>query len=284
MNRFFIFIFFSFIIVTSSLYFLSHKISKSTTKSDSPIASPSATPTASPSATPRPLTFKEMNVLYGPCVYLPTLMYHHIQPMEEAKAANHQYLNVAPETFRSQLQYIKNRGYSVVTMSDLINFFDQNTPLPPKPLLITIDDGYKDNYTYAFPILKEFSYPATIFLSTGLMQNGDYLDWSQISEMNGQRILLANHTWSHKNLQSKQDIVSKEIQLADTQLTQRGLGSPKVFAYPYGITSNQAKIELKNQNYLLAFTTVPGSTLCKKQRFDLPRVRVGNSNLSAYGL
>lgn len=245
-----------------------------------------ASPTASPSATPtpRPLTFKELNEKYGPCAYAPTLMYHHIQPMEEAKAAGHQYLNVAPETFRTQLQYIKDKGYNVVSMSELIAFFDSGTPLPKKPILITIDDGYKDNHTYAFPILREFSYPATIFLSTGLMNNGDYLNWDQISEMSGHKILMANHTWSHKNLQTNQDVVTKEIQTASTQLSQRGLDNPKTFAYPYGLVSSQARVALKNEGYTIAFTTRPGSALCKQQRLDLPRIRVGNSNLSAYGL
>jgi peptidoglycan/xylan/chitin deacetylase (PgdA/CDA1 family) len=283
-NRFFIFIFLSFILLTCGFYFFAHWTTK--VAPIAPVLAPMASPTASPSATPtpRPLTFKELNDLYGPCAYIPTLMYHHIQPLDEAKAAGHLYLAVAPETFRSQMQYIKDRGYNVIQMSDLIAFFDSGASLPKKPILITIDDGYKDNYIHAFPILKEFSYPATIYLSTGLMGNGDYLDWNQIGEMSGHRILMNNHTWSHKNLQTNQNVVTKEIQTAGTQLADHNLNNPKTFAYPYGSVSIQAKVALKNEGYTIAFTTRPGSALCKQQRLDLPRIRIGNSSLSVYGL
>ena len=251
---------------------------------DSPIPNvfPTPTPTAAP--TPRPLTFSEMNTLYGPCVYVPTLIYHHVQSSEQAKERNQVALTVRTVDFRAQMQYLKDRGYNVISMQDLLNFFEQGVKPSPKSVLLTFDDGYGDFYTDAYPILKEFGYPATVFIPTGLMNNTGYLTWDKISEMSADRILFANHTWSHKNVKTKEDVLKMEISTADVQLNEKGLNIPKVFAYPYGLESVSAISFLEGLDYKLAFTTKSGGTLCKKQMLDLPRIRVGNGSLAIYGL
>lgn len=241
-------------------------------------------PSPTPTSTPKPLTFAEMNALYGPCVYLPTLMYHHVQDMTIAKSKNQQNLTVDTETFRSQMSYLKGKGYTTATVNDLVNFFDAGAPIAKKSVLITFDDGYDDFYLNALPILKENGFKAIVFLPTGLMSNPDYMVWEQIMDAFYGGTFFANHTWSHKNVKQANDVVEKEITTADTQLADRGLNSPKVFAYPYGFSSAFSESVLSKLGYSLAFTTTPGSTLCKKQRYDLPRVRIGNSSLSSFGI
>ncbi len=237
----------------------------------------------SPSPSPKPLTFAEMQALYGPCVSLPTLLYHHVQDAETATANNQKSLTVFTDVFQSHLQYLKDKGYQPVSIEILINFFTNGTLPPPKSVLLTFDDAYADFGTVAFPILQAFGFPATVFVSTGLVDNPGYLDWSQISSMSSQ-IFFANHTWSHRSVASNQEILEKEISTADSQLTLHNLNSPKVFAYPYGITDPLVEKYLAEQNYQLAFTTVPGRILCTKKRFDLPRIRIGNGSLASYGL
>ncbi|MEK7129732.1 MAG: polysaccharide deacetylase family protein [Patescibacteria group bacterium] len=249
-----------------------------------PIPSPTAIPTITPTPTPRPLTFAEMNERWGPCSYVPTLMYHHVQPLDEAKTKNQTSLTVAPDTFRSQMEYLKNRGYTTVKPSDLIAFFDSATPLPPKPILLTFDDGYEDVGSVAAPIIREFGFSATAFIPTGLLENPGYMTWGKISELAGSEFYIANHTWSHRNVATSRDVDEREIGTADKQLAERGFNQSKVFAYPYGFASANGLEVLRNMNYTLAFTTIPGSTLCKGQRLTLPRIRIGNSSLSAYGL
>lgn len=240
-----------------------------------------ATPT--PTATPRPLTFAEMNELYGPCVNLPTLTYHHIQDKVSAKEKNQLTLTVETETFRSQMEYLKARGYRTLGMEELIAFFDREVPVPKGSVLLTFDDGYDDFYKNALPVLNELGLKATIFISTGLMDNPGYLSWEEISQATPAAYLFANHTWSHKNMQTAKDKVEFEIGTADTQLSERGLNNPKVFAFTYGLVGDYAKKYLEELEYKLAFGTRLGSTLCKKQRFELPRIRVGNTELSNYG-
>jgi peptidoglycan/xylan/chitin deacetylase (PgdA/CDA1 family) len=245
-----------------------------------PVVTPTPKPTPVP--TPKPLTFAQMNDLYGPCVHLPVLMYHHIQTQAAAQADKQQSLTVYTNIFQSQMQYLKSKGYNVLTMNDLVNFFDAGTPVPAKSVLLTFDDGYQDFYTDAYPVLSGLGFHATMFVPTGLVENPDYLTWGEISGMNSW-VLFANHTWSHANVQISTQKMQYEISTADAQLSSHGLNSPKVFAYPYGFDSTLAENYLSSLGYKAAFTTTPGSVLCKRQRFNLPRLRIGNSSLSSYG-
>lgn len=238
---------------------------------------------STPSPTPRPLTFAEMNALYGPCVKLPTLMYHHIQNKEAAQEKNQTALTVETDFFRKHIQELRDKGYRTASMQELIAFFDEGVAIPKKSVLLTFDDGYDDFAKNALPILNEFGYKASVFISTGLLDNSGYLNWEDVSRASPGAYLFANHTWSHKNMQTTKDKIEFEISIADTQLTERGLNSPKIFAYPYGLSSDYAKNYLQKLEYKAAFTTRPGSVLCKKQRFELPRLRIGNTDLGNYG-
>jgi len=227
----------------------------------------------------------DIEKLYGPCVKVPVLMYHHIQPEDVAKSLNQGSLTVSPEFFRKDIEYLSTKGYSSIFPADLINFFDKGIALPKKSVMITLDDAYEDNYTYAYPILKEFNTKAIIFTPTGLVTVNNYLNWNEIGEMNNSGLIyFANHTWSHQSSSAKIEVLDREISLADTQLKEKGLNKDSVFAYPYGKPSAGAEKTLSKYGYKLAFTTVHGNMMCKGKRFDLPRYRVGNAPLSKYGL
>ncbi|PWU23694.1 hypothetical protein C5B42_02175 [Candidatus Cerribacteria bacterium 'Amazon FNV 2010 28 9'] len=244
-----------------------------------------STPLPTPTPKPTPLSFADMSKLYGPCVQLPTLMYHHIQDLGIAKTEGHASLTVDTKYFARDMQYLSDHGYSVLPMTSLISFFDNGTPIPKKSVMITIDDGYDDFGTDAAPILAQYHFPATLFVPTGLVENPGYLHWSTITSIAAsQPILMANHTWSHHNMEASLSVIQHEVTTAETQLEQHGLDNPKVFAYPYGLTSPTAINFLNGQGFKLAFTTVYGNILCKQQRLTLPRVRIGNAPLSSYGL
>ena len=240
--------------------------------------------TATEAAKPVVMTFEEMNKLYGPCVSVPIIMYHHIDDLTKAKSEGHASLTVDTQIFRKQMEYLKSKNYNFITTKDLIAFFDQGTKLPAKPVMVTFDDGYSDIGSDAYPIMRDLGVKGVSFIPTGLMENPNYLTWSKITEMAGSGVMeMANHTWSHRNVGARFDVVDKEIRTADTQLSDHGVNNPKTFAYPYGLESKNATKILNDLGYKLAFTTMPGRTQCKAKRFDLVRIRVGNSQLGAYG-
>ncbi len=245
----------------------------------------SASATASSSAGLQQLSFTDSTKQFGPCAVVPTLMYHHIQAADLAKAGGYTSLTVNPQFFSEQMQYLKDHQYTVIKMQDLVNFFNNGTALPKKPVLISFDDAYEDFDTVAVPVLNQFQYPATMFVPTGLIENPNYLTWSQMQSIAGSgRVLFANHTWSHRSMGASNPVIEKEITTADAQLHDHGYDSPKIFAYPYGTTSPYAISFLGSQGYQVAFTTKRGSILCKGQRLTLPRMRIGNAQLNLYGL
>jgi peptidoglycan/xylan/chitin deacetylase (PgdA/CDA1 family) len=253
------------------------------TTTPSPTVTP--TPTVTPSPTPKPLTFAEMNKLFGPCVSMPILMYHHVEDLETAKKAGHASLTVSIEYFMKHMEYLTSKGYTTVTPADLINFFDNGVALPAKPVMLTFDDGYADNGEEMYQLMLAAKTKGTVFIPTGLMNNPGYLSWEKVREMAGSGLFsFGNHTWSHRNVGGDLKVVEYEVTTADTQLTEQGLNNPKTFVYPYGIETGKAVQLLKDKGYKLAFTTVYGRTQCEKKRFDLPRIRVGNAPLSSYGL
>lgn len=279
------------VLILGGIYFVATKQPRLETPTEiarkyNPLDATKIPPTTSPTPTPtsRPLTFAEMNTLYGPCTNLPTFMYHHIQDLAFAKTKNQQNLTVDTGVFKEQMQYLRDKGYHTLGMADLIAFFDAGSAVSKKSVLLTFDDGYDDFATNALPILREFGFQATMFTPTGLINNPGYLSWDTLlSIAQGGNVEFANHTWSHKAMRSDGGLDEKEISTADTQLTERGLDNPKVFAYPYGTVSDIAQALLTKYGYKLAFTTRHGSTLCEKQRLILPRVRIGNTPLAAYG-
>ncbi len=231
------------------------------------------------------LTFEEQNTQYGPCTRTPALMYHHIETEAVAKEQGFSGLSVSPEIFRQQMEYLKQEGYVPVSITQLNDFFDKSIPLPRKSILITFDDGYEDLYIYGYPILKEFGFNATAFIPTGLLQNPGYLTWQNIHELADSTVFyIANHTWSHKSVASTPVTIAQEISTAELHLEQNNLNSQKVFAYPYGSMNHSAVEYLNTHHYTLAFSTQPGSILCKRQRLALPRIRIGKERLEFYGL
>lgn len=238
-------------------------------------------PSPTPTPTPKPLTFSEMNALYGPCVHLPVLMYHRVQTEDSAKADKQTSISVFTDYFDKQMGYLKDKGYDAISMQSLVDFFDNGTAIPAKSVLITFDDGYEDFFTDAYPILLKYNFPATVFVPTGLVNNPNYLTWDQMGSTSN--ILYANHTWSHKNVMVSTSDMQYEISTADTQLSDHKLNTPKIFAYPYGLDTGASEKYLSSLGYKAAFTTASGSTLCVKQRFALPRIRIGNTSLSSYG-
>ncbi len=105
----------------------------------------------------------------GDTVAVPVLMYHSVGDGDTLVV-------ISPENFRNHLQAIKENGFTPVSLDEMINYVDFGFPLPEKPVCITFDDGYLDNYTMAFPMLKEYGYKATIFSIVSSVGKATYKD------------------------------------------------------------------------------------------------------------
>ncbi|MCL4517062.1 MAG: polysaccharide deacetylase family protein [Firmicutes bacterium] len=163
---------------------------------------------------------------------IPVLTYHRIMARPRP---NYRVPTVPPSVFERQMAYLARHGYRTISPDQLVAYYQGRASLPEKPVLITFDDGWVDNYTTAFPILKKFGYQATVFLVAGKIGTGQLLNWEQIREMSGYGITFGAHTMTHPHLTSLEaGPAAREI--AESKATiEAHLGRPvDFFAYPYG--------------------------------------------------
>jgi len=238
-------------------------------------------------ATPAAIIESEVPTLAsGYCLNVPVLMYHHIEPNDAAKAAGHAFLNVDTGVFESQMAYLSQKGYTAISADQLTQALKNHNQLPAKSIVLTFDDGYSDFYTYAFPVIKKYNLKANIMIPTGLMENSGYMTWNQLKEITASGTgFVYNHTWSHANLgNASLEKIKYEIETASSQI-QKYLGTnPNIFTYPYG-SENQTVVNYLSQNgFVAAFSVIPGTYQCDSNIMLLRRTRVGNSQLSAYGI
>lgn len=133
------------------------------------------------------------------------IMYHHILGWQGAEGdAIEQGLRVSPEIFERHLLYIQNEGYTTITTKDLYMFATgQLQALPPKPILLTFDDGYTDNATLALPLLQKYKMKGDFAIITGLVGNAGYMTWDQVHSLVKAGSYISSHTVHHCQLASK---------------------------------------------------------------------------------
>lgn len=167
--------------------------------------------------------------------YIPILMYHNILPSEEITNNSAQ---VSVEVFKEQLKALKNAGYTSIDFNEYKLYKEGKYKLPSKPFIITFDDGYMDNYTIAYPILKEMELKATYFVSSqyvGVMTTTTpHFDWEQAKEMEASGFIdIQSHTLTHANMSLTTTNYTREIsesfKLIEDNLGERDI---KVLCYP----------------------------------------------------
>jgi len=191
---------------------------------------------------------------------VPVLAYHQFAEKSTNK------MTVSREAFEAQMRLLKERGYQVVSLERLLAFLDFRGQLPEKAVVITIDDGWRSTYDIAFPILKKYGYPATLFVYTQLISGGaKTLSWDQLREMVDQGLDVQCHTVSHRNLALQQaqespdqyfEAVQREIADSARTIEQKLGKRPTFLAYPYGDTNGLAIALLRRQGFQAAFTVV----------------------------
>lgn len=182
---------------------------------------------------------------------VPVIMYHSIA-YEEGNPAR-----LPVENFKAQMQYLKDNNYTTLTLDELYKYYTENYSIPEKSVVLTFDDGYDDNYTSAYPILKQFGFKATIFLISDFIdKRPGYLNSAQVKELNENGISIECHTVDHPYL-AQLTVDKQKTQLANSkQFIEKLLNKQvKYIAYPYG-NYNQDTTSLASQlGYTLAFTT-----------------------------
>lgn len=217
---------------------------------------------------------------------LPVLTYHYIRvppnPEEDKLGYN---LSTSPQNFQKQMDYLKEREYHTLSPNELYQALKDKKTLPQKSVLLTFDDGYRDFYKNAFPVLKELNLKATVFVVTGFVGDkaGRYLTWNQIKEMDKSGLItFGSHTEHHVDL-TRETKAQQEL-AKSKEILEKNLGKEvMIFAYPGGKFDTQSVKLVSKSGYNLAFTTQIGTKMSFEDRFALPRVRIsGGLSLKSF--
>ncbi len=220
---------------------------------------------------------------------IPVLYYHKIDFPK--KNAVYKGLYVTPKQFKRQMALLKILGYSAIKPEDLISFIKGHKLSVKKPVLITFDDGYENNFINAYPILKNLGFTSLIFISTGFIGKKksvpderesapeDFLDKNEIKSIYDGGFSIGSHGISHYYLDKlDESVLIDELTFSKAYLENLLNTDINFFSYPFGAYNANVMRAVKKAGYLGAFTTAKGKVGAGDNPYELKRIAVNGYN------
>ncbi len=209
----------------------------------------------------------------------PVLMYHSVTP--EAREENR--IQISAGLFSHQMQFLKIHHYNVIPLEALGEMIKKKARIPAKTVALTFDDGYQDNYIYAYPVLKKLGLPATVFIIVNEVGRpmGGRLNWSQIKEMQGSGLItIGSHTLDHPYLPEVKSEAELRRQIFESKkILEEKLGVPvNAFCYPGGRFNAHIRGLVEQAGYKYAFATGLGRRFSNQDVYLVKRVRISESD------
>jgi len=185
---------------------------------------------------------------------VPILVYHNIAPQARGR------LVLGAKAFEDQMRYLKAEGYRVASLKEFLEFNALKRQLPRKTVILTFDDGWKSFREYAYPVLKELGFNATLFIYTDFVGTRSALSWDELRQLAREGFDIQAHSKTHNDLRRKpgesSDEYARRMQAELAQplaLFRRHLGqSSQVLAYPYGSYDDEVLKRVKEAGYAAA--------------------------------
>ncbi|ARU40608.1 hypothetical protein CCB80_05410 [Armatimonadetes bacterium Uphvl-Ar1] len=210
---------------------------------------------------------------------VPVLMYHRVSELTEREERSPlmRDLTVSPADFEAQLQFLRDEGFTFLHVTEVAEALKLGKPLPERAVALTFDDGYKDNFDVAFPLLKKYGAKGTVFMVTNNLGRAERLSWPNLIEMSVKAVEIQSHTVSHPDLRVIDDRRLLSELVDSRQILERGLGKPVTsLAYPAGAFDDRVVVAVAEAGYLSAWKkgggpVRPGDSA---NPLLLPRIRV----------
>ncbi|MCP4649526.1 MAG: polysaccharide deacetylase family protein [PVC group bacterium] len=206
---------------------------------------------------------------------VPVLMYHSINGNSQNSR-----LSVSPESFEKQMSFLKKHNYEILTLSEYVDMLKQKKKPSKRSVVITFDDGFDNNYTMAYPILKKHNIPAVIFIVVNWVGNSGMMNWSEIKELVDSNLIeIGSHTLAHDELtKMDKEEAFREIQ-ESKQILESKLNKPiKFLCYPCGSFNAGIKEIVEKSDYKGACATHPGAELPLDDAYAIRRIRISRSS------
>ena len=187
-------------------------------------------------------------------VKVPIILYHHI--VEKMEEDTDIIANITAETIEGHFKALAEKGYNAITFEEYLNFRNGKGTLPKNPIIITFDDGYESNYTYAYPLLKKYGLKATIFVVTSTVGVKDgsiipHFSWEEAREMEESGVVdIFAHSHTHRDLTTlTRAEMQKEFRLSKFLVETNLDKECNIFAYPYGAHNADIIFAASQANY-----------------------------------
>lgn len=214
-----------------------------------------------PPSTPAPLSIR-----------IPILIYHTVHPTRPGETKMQQEFNVPPDIFEAELGYLKSRGFTVISMRELVRDVTEGTTSAAKPVVLTFDDGSHGQYEYAFPLLQKYGGTATFYIYTNPLDthNKYFLSWDEVRQMQAAGMTIGSHTITHPYL-SRISASQLHHEIFDSKaIIEREIGVPVThFASPFGFTNPDIVRMLHDAGYVTGRTTFSGNYQSKDKLLRL---------------
>jgi peptidoglycan/xylan/chitin deacetylase (PgdA/CDA1 family) len=214
-------------------------------------------------------------LLFSGGYVVPVLMYHSIDYNDKMTK-----LSVSPEGFQRQMEFLYKHKYNVVTLDKITSYLEKKERIPPKTVAITFDDGYDNNYKYAYPVLKKYNLPAAIFVIVNKVDTPGYLTWAQIKEMSDSGIIsIGSHTMAHLWLPDvAPDVLESEVKKSKKVLEEKIGGNVKYFCYPIGAHDRKVEDAVRDAGYSCAVATNPGKHQPNNDIYAIKRIKISRTS------
>lgn len=171
----------------------------------------------------------------GDSIRVPVLVYHSIAQHHVGQTGEQRELDVDTAAFRAQMSYLARQRYHVISLEELVDALEGRRTVPANAVVITFDDGWKDQFEDALPILEQYGFTATFFVYTGAIGNGPaFMTWDDLRVLQRAGMTIGAHSRTHPQLTRREVVLSDEVAGSRADI-QRNLGvAPDLFAYPYG--------------------------------------------------
>lgn len=208
-------------------------------------------------------------------VRVPILTYHRVHDYATELTKSVPDLTVQPDTFEREISALARDGYHSVSQRQLFDALYRGGTLPPKPVLISVDDGYVDDVTQVLPVLERAHMVATFYVVTGRLHEAGFLSAAEIRQLDAAGMDVGAHTRSHAVLpELGASALESEVAGSRSDLEQV-LGHPIYwFAYPFGEFTQRVVEAVRSAGFLLAVTTRPGTHESSSQALTMPRLHV----------
>jgi len=202
---------------------------------------------------------------------VPILIYHAIRPYVEHDTPGVRRYIATPQTLDEELAWLKQEGYTSIGFDDLVSHITSGATLPPRPIILSFDDDWENQYRYGLPLLKKYGFTATFFIWVAVVGRTHHMTWDEIKELLAEGMQLGCHTYTHPYLTriKKDEVLERELAGAKQDIEAHTGAKVTSLAYPFGQYNARVVAAAKAAGFTSARSTWPGVVHSEEGLFSL---------------